>query len=154
MSNACCAVDAVVRERRTQHTEREGVLEGKMQRIRSTRAAASVSNNAREDGGPRLQSFPLPNQQTERRCLSPLPSLSSLLLVIVFNHGPAQCVGSAGGDLTSGTYGRPAPQLELLYSFIHGRRPRHTRDAHAVMPPQNLCSSHHQHTGPVLLFFT
>jgi hypothetical protein len=43
------------------------------------------------------------------------------------------------------------PQLasaQIKQLLIHGRRPRHTRDAHAVMPPQNLSISSSAHHVP------
>ena len=114
-------------------------------------------------------------------CLFPLPSLSSFASSPLSSwssstHGPprpVQCVGclqaAAGtGDLTSGTSGRPAgtaaPQLasaQIKQLLIHGRRPRHARDAHAVAYPRKTCPSHHQHTTYcttptifILFFFT
>lgn len=92
-------------------------------------------------------------------CLFPLPSLSSFASSPLSPRGRLQPMGrpsawalQAAAGATSPPVrpaGRPAPQLasaQIKQLLIHGRRPRHTRDARAVMPPQNLSissSAHH-----------
>jgi hypothetical protein len=107
--------------------------QAKTQRIRGTRAAGSVSNNARRDerGGPPLAIIPFaqPTNGTPL-CLFlfPPPVAFTLSPAVVFNPVPTHrpplalcvrglpCPALQQGDISSGPPARPAQQLASLAS--------------------------------------